>query len=125
MRLTLAERRFAEQVFGALLPGDARGRRAFAEIDTAGFWRCLHEDGAPSLIPGLRLMLVAVWVGPLLDRRFRRPFPRLSTEDQYRWLAGLDADARYLPRQLVATLKILACFAWFDDPVARSLAGAP
>lgn len=124
MRLTAPERRFAEQVFAAIVPGDPAGRRSFAQVDTAVFWRCLHEDGAPTLIPGLRLMLLAVAVWPLAAPGFRRPFAWLAPEDRSRFLAGLDDDPRYVPRQLVATLKILAAFAWFDDPVARALAGA-
>ena len=125
MRLTRWERTFAEQIFAAILPGDPSGARPFGSVDTTEFWRCVEGHGAPTLVPGLRLMLVAVWTWPLLDPRLRRPFPWLAGGERERWLAEKEAGPGRLGRQLVSTLKILAAFAWFDDPGVRREAGAP
>jgi hypothetical protein len=60
-------------------------------------------------------MLAAIVLLPLLDRRFLRPFPLLSPDEREQFLTTLDANPSYLARQLVATFKILACFAAFDE----------
>lgn len=118
MRLTARERRWAEQVMAALLPAETAGLPALADLDRSTFWRCVEERGAPTLVPGLRAMLLAVQLLPV--RRFGRRFSALTADERERFLAALDADPRWLPRQLVATFKVLACFAWFDDPRARA-----
>lgn len=104
--MTRIEKRWAEGVFAAMLPAPQR--------TTAVFWSCM-STGAPTFAPGVRLMLAAIVLLPLLDRRFLRPFPLLSPDEREVFLTALDANPSYLARQLVATFKILACFAAFDE----------
>lgn len=104
--MTRVEKRWAEGVFTAMLPGSRRS--------TVIFWSCM-STGAPTFTPGVRLMLAALVLLPILDRRFARPFPMLSMDQREAFLTTLDANPSYLARQLVATFKILACFAAFDE----------
>ncbi len=105
--MTATEKHWAVQVFAAILPGSAPS-------DPVAFWRCM-STGAPTFTPGIRLMLLAVLLLPLFDRRFLRPFPLLSSAQREAFLVALDTSPSYLSRQLVATFKILACFAWSDS----------
>ncbi|MDP2313705.1 MAG: hypothetical protein Q8P41_12415 [Pseudomonadota bacterium] len=111
--MTAIEKRWAECIFAAVMPV-AASPLAAAGPDTTMFWRCM-STGAPTFLPGLRSMVLAIVLLPLFDRRFLRPFPMLSADQREAFLVALDGDQAYLSRQLVATVKILACFARFDS----------
>ncbi len=110
------ERAFAELVFAAITapPGP---------VDGATFWLHLERDGAPTLLPGLRVMLRVVEWAPRLDPRYGRRFSALGAEEREGWLASLERHPRAPWRSLVGTLKVLACLWAYDDPAARRAAG--
>ena len=126
MRLTDRERARAEVALRAVLPVETAGLPGWDTIDRAAFWAHLERDTAPTFVPGLKVMLVVLSLLPRLDRRRRRSFFGLPPEERQAVMAELDARPDYVSRQLVATFKILACFAWFDAPHVRArFGGAP
>ncbi len=113
LRLTAIERRWAEQLFSAIL--------ATGELDTTAFWRCMEEAPAPLVRAGLRPMVHTLTFLPVVSG-FGRPFFALSPEARERFLAAASGDRRYFVRQALVTLKTLACFAYYDDPIVRARA---
>lgn len=119
-RFTAAERRRAEAIFAALLPGETAGLVPFASIDRTEFWRCIEEAPGPSFGPGLRAMIHGFALLPLADARFRRTFDALSVDEREAFVASLAGDTRYAVRQMLTTLKMVACFAYFEDESVRA-----
>lgn len=121
VRLLPLERAWAEALFAAILgTGREEGLPEFQEVDRATFWRCFEEAAPPLIGMGLRGMVHTLTWLPLTDRRFRRPFFRLTPEERERFVAGLADDERDLVRQSLVTLKTLACFAYLDDAAVRA-----
>ena len=119
LRLTALERRWAEELFGAILGvGGGEGLPAFETTDRTAFWRCFDQAPAPLVRAGLRPMLHTLTFLPLVSG-FGRPFFKLATEDRERFLEGVARDERYFVRQSLVTLKTLACLAYFDDAGVR------
>lgn len=120
LRLTARERAWAEELFAALIAtGGADGLPAFAAIDRAGFWRAFDTAAPPLVRFGLRPMLHTLVFLPMVSGH-RRPFFRLTPAEQEAFLIAIVDDRRTFVRQAVATLKTLACFAYFDDPTVRA-----
>ena len=117
------ERRWAEALFAALLgPTEAHGLPAFAQIDHQAFYRAIETAPGPLFLPGLRAMVAALTFAPVLDPRFGRPFFALDPEARLDCIEALAKDRRYAVRQMISTLKILACFAYYEDPSVRARA---
>lgn len=119
-RFTAAERVRAEAIFEAILPAESAGLPSFESIDRTEFWRCIEDAPGPSFGPGLRAMIHAFTLLPLADRRFRKPFHRLDRDQRETLVAELSGDERYAIRQMLTTLKMIACFAYFDDARVRA-----
>ena len=120
LRLSRTERAWAEALVAAILgTGGDEGLPAFDTIDRASFWRTFESAPAPLVRAGLRPMVHALTFLPVVSGH-RRPFFRLSPEEQERFVASIAHDRRYFVRQALVTLKTLACFAYFDDPGVRS-----
>jgi hypothetical protein len=119
-RLTTTEKAWAEAIFEAMLPADTAGLPAFASVDRAAFWHCLEDAPGPSFGPGLRAMVHGLTFLPLTDRRFRKPFYALDRDNREALVAELGRDSRYAVRQMVTTMKMMACFAYFDDAGVRA-----
>lgn len=119
-RLGAREKAAAELVFAAMIPGEAAGLPRFDAIDRGAFWRCIDEAPGPTFGVGLRVMVHAmIWL-PVFYAGYRRPLHALPPERREAFVAQLADDPRYLVRQLVAALKTLACFAYFDAPAVRA-----
>ena len=116
------ERRWAEVLFDALL-GTGEGLPSLGELDTGDFWRHLAKSTPPYFGPGLRATVHALTFLPLTMAGFRRPLFALSREARLACVQRLEADQRSTVRQLLATAKILACFALFEDPGVRARLG--
>ncbi|GMU59435.1 MAG: hypothetical protein AMXMBFR34_11980 [Myxococcaceae bacterium] len=106
------ERRWAEVLFDAILPVPVTA-------DRTAFWRYLSSATPPYFSPGLRAMVHALTFLPLTLAGFRRPFFALSEDARLACIERLGTDSRPGVRQLVATLKVLACFAAFEEPGLR------
>lgn len=119
-RLSTTEKAWAEAIFEAMLPTDTAGLPAFASVDRAAFWRCLEDAPGPSFGPGLRAMVHGLTFLPVADRRHRKPFYALDRDQRQDVVAELAADPRYAVRQMVTTMKMMACFAYFDDAGVRA-----
>ena len=57
---------------------------------------------------------------PVADLRFRRPFFALDPEARLDCIEAFASDERYAVRQMLSTLKILACFAYYEDERVRA-----
>ncbi len=98
------ERRWAELLFAALL-----GRDALPGLEA--FWATVARAPPPYFGPGLRAAVYALTFLPVAEAGYRRPFFALSPEQRLDWAERLDADERVLVRQLVSTVKTVACLA--------------
>ena len=115
------ERAWAEALFAAIIgPTEAHGLPAFASIDLDAFYRAIDTAPGPTFAPGLRAMVYALNFAPVADRRFRRPFHALDPDARVRCIEAMAEDERYVVRQMISTLKILACFAYFEDEQVRA-----
>ena len=125
--LSAVERGWAEELFSTLIgTGGEEGLPAFSSVDRSGFWSAFQGAATPLVRAGLRPMLHTLTFLPLLSG-YGRPFFRLSPADRERFVVEVAASRRYFVRQSVTTLKMLACFAYFDDPTVRARydVGAP
>jgi len=115
------ERAWAEPLFAAILgPTEEHGLPAFGAIDLDGFYRAIDAAPGPTFAPGLRAMVYALTFAPVADRRFGKPFYALPPEARLRCIEAMAEDPRYVVRQMLSTLKILACFAYFEDERVRA-----
>ena len=118
------ERRLAEQLFDAILGVEgSEGLASFASLDHQAFWRTLAGRTPPYFGPGLRAAVHLLSLMPLGMPGLHRTFPRLSREQRLECVARLEGSPRYLVRQSLATLKILACFAYLEDSDVRARLG--
>lgn len=118
------ERRWAELLFDAVLGAGSPGVPSMAAIDRAAFWRCIAESTPPYFGPGLRAAVHALTFLPLTMAGFRKPMFALSKEERLACIERLGASDGFFVRQMLSTLKIVACFALFEDPgVRRALGG--
>ncbi len=117
------ERAWAEALFEAILgPVEAHGLPPFASIDHASFYRAIDHAPGPQFAPGLRGMVTAATLATVPTHG--RPFVALDREARVRAIDTMSEDPRYLARQILSTLKILATFAYFEDPEVRRRVGA-
>lgn len=124
---SLPERRWLRQLLQAMLP-PVGAWPGIVGTDLTPFWRA-WETAAPS---GLRAALrAAVWAlqlsPPVLLGRLS-PFSSLSPEDQDRLLTVAARSPHHALRQLVLTVKLVACLAYLADPAVQDRAralGAP
>lgn len=122
LRLSRTERAWAEALFAAILPAGARGLPPFStplEGAHGGFWRAFGEAPAPLVRAGLRPMLYTLTFLPVISG-FGRPFFLLDEAERARFLAAIADDRRYFVRQALTTFKMLASFAYFEDPAVRA-----
>jgi len=110
------ERRWAEVLFEAVLGTSLGG------VDTRDFWEKLETCTPPYFGPGLRAAVHALTFMPLAMPGFRRPLFALSPERRLDCVAQMHESRRTTVRQALDTVKILACFALFEDPKRRDLA---
>ncbi|MBK6518039.1 MAG: FAD-dependent oxidoreductase [Polyangiaceae bacterium] len=121
------ERAWAEALFEAILgPVEAHGLPPFASVDKTSFYAAIDHAPGPAFAPGLRAMVAAATFAPLADLRFRRPFFALESGARVRFIEAMAESPLYAKRQLLATLKILATFAYYEDARVRErLAAGP
>jgi len=117
------ERVWAEALFEAILgPVEEHGLPSFAAVDKTSFYAAIDRAPGPQFSPGLRGMVTAATLATV--PRFGRPFHAL---DRAQRLAAIDAmatDSRFVIRQILSTLKILATFAYYEDAGVRARCGA-
>lgn len=121
LALTAFERRRAELLFDAVLGAPTRFPRG--EGQPQAFWRALGTTTPPYFSPALRGTVHALNLLPLTMRGFRRTAASMSREQRLAYVEQLSHDSRYAVRQMLATLKVLACFAAFEDDGLRRRLG--
>ena len=117
--LTAVERGWAEALFAAIVDPEDAGLPPFAAIDPSAFWERFSTAPAPLVRAGLRPMLHTLTFLPLVSG-FKKPFFLLAPEEKERFLTSIEKSPRYFVRQSLTTMKTLACFAYFEDPVVRA-----
>lgn len=121
---TAPERRLRDALLAAMIPGDpASGLPPLAAIDLTSFWADL-DRAAPTLLRlGLRASVWALAILPVVILRAPRTFEALAAREQQRFLKLAAASRFYLVRQIVLTLKTIACLAYMRDPKVRAIVG--
>lgn len=118
------ERRWAELLFDALLGADGVKVPRMEDLDRTSFWRALGEATPPYFGPGLRASVHALTFLPLTLAGFRRPLFALPEDARRACLERLHEDPRFAVRQMLATMKVMACFALYEDDGMRRRLGA-
>lgn len=116
-------RRLAEPLMAAVLPLDAVGLPMPRQFDA--FWARLPGATAPTFGPGLATAVLALTALPRFDRRYRRTFDVLAPAEQRALVAEWLRDDRFVVRQFIAIIKVVAALAVFDDPAVRAATGSP
>ncbi|MBM4344324.1 MAG: hypothetical protein FJ100_13220 [Deltaproteobacteria bacterium] len=122
MAWTHAETAWRDALFGAMLPrGVGRsGRPGFADLDLAAFWSRFERAAPWTLRWGLRASVwLLTWLPGPLGFGWRS-VARLRADDRDRYVAMLLDSDHWVLRQLADTLKIVSCFAYFQDPAVRA-----
>jgi len=118
---TRLERRWRDALLGALIPGAAPGALpSLAQLDTTAFWDEVGGAAPPLLRFGLRVSVWGLTLAPLVMGGRRRLFPGLERAEQDAVLRRAAGSRSFLVRQLVVTLKAMACFAYFREERARA-----
>ncbi len=112
--LSPRERRWADALFDALL-----GRPI---ADRSRFWTTVAAAAPPLPRLGLRAAVHLLTFLPLSQRRFRRPFFALASDEQLDCVEAMAAHGLLTVRQAVSTLKVIACLALFEEPAMRAAA---
>lgn len=119
------ERRWAELLFDAVLgAGGESHLPSLATMDTAGFWRVLGAKTPPYFGPGLRAAVHALTFLPLTMAGYRRPLFALDAAARRACVERLSAEGGVAVKQLLSTVKLLGCFALFEDGAVRRRLGA-
>jgi len=109
-------------VLEALIPRGGPFPIGAADTDVdaalARYFAGLHPLGPA----GLRALLLAIEYGTVVFEH-TRPFSRLDPEAQERALAGWEASRLGPRRQLVASLKLLACMHFYERPEVWTAVG--
>lgn len=109
------ERAWADALFDAVLGTPVADRERF--------WTLLAERGPAPLGAGLRLAVHTLTFLPVTMRGYGRPFFALETEARLDCIEAMATHPRLMVRQVVSTMKVLACFALLEAPGARQRFG--
>lgn len=115
------EIRARDALFAAMIPGDRdAGLPPLASLDLSSFWASLDRSAPPLLRLGLRATVIALAILPLVILRAPRTFLALDDAERDRFLELAAKSPSYLVRQMVLTVKALACMAYTRDPAVRA-----
>lgn len=117
-RIADRDRRLLAQIFAALIPAESGLELDAGEVDGARLLAALEDATAPSFLPGLAAMLLFVRAASFA--KHRRSFESLARDERIAFFEALATDERYLVRQIVTSLKMLACLTYFDDERVRA-----
>lgn len=112
---------WARALLGAMIPAPVDASRpGLADLDLTLFAAQFQRRASLALRCGLRLAVWTLTWLALLCPGGGKPFHRLDTARQDRFLEQAAASRLYLVRQLVVTLRSVAMFAYFRDPAVRA-----
>ena len=121
----LFEQRWLAALVEAMIPADpAKDRPGVAAARLDEFAAVLDAAAPPILRFGLRASVWLLTWMTLWPAFGGRPFHRLAADRRDAFLVWAGTTDAYLVRQLATTIKLIACFRYFDDPELRRRAGA-
>ena len=112
------EKEWCHKLFDTLMPSHA-SMPGIAGLSLEKFWRDFEQSAPPLMKLGLRLAIWYLTLRPFFSLRYLRIFTHLSTSAKEQFLVKSNESYFYFERQLVTTLKAVACMAYFDNPEIR------
>jgi hypothetical protein len=92
-------------------------------IDLSEFHTGLDRNAPIILKLGFRLSVWILTFLPVLTFHSLRPFHKLPENQKDRFLKKVSRSKSFILRQMVETLKLIACMGYFSDRETRSLFG--
>lgn len=112
------EQRWLLSILKALLPSRA-DQPGFEAVNFSEFWPLFKQAATPLLVFGVRAATWFVFWTPFYWIGRWRNFNQLSPDEQDRVINRAATAKFFLVRQMLNTLKIVACFAYFREPLLR------
>jgi hypothetical protein len=116
--MTRLERRCCEVLLGSIIPAGKR-HPGVARISLELFWPEFERTAPPLLRFGLRASTWLLTLAPLWLLLGFALFPALPADRRDACLRRVASSRWYLVRQMLETLKIVACLAYFTDAGVR------
>lgn len=113
------ERRWLLAILQAMLPARP-GQLGVDAVDFSQFWPLFQQAATPLLRFGVRAATWFVALSPIFWIGRLKRFDKLSASDQDRVINAAAASDLFLARQMLNTLKIVACFAYFRETKLRA-----
>jgi len=112
------ESRWRDALLEAMIPALPGGPlQGLAAADRTPFWNHFRRTAPLLLRFGFRVAVALLTWLAFVQRG--RPFHRLSADQQDAWLASASRSRFWSIRQLVNVVKLIACFACFNDPAVH------
>ncbi|MBI2521216.1 MAG: hypothetical protein HYV97_12385 [Bdellovibrio sp.] len=112
------EKKWCHKLFDAMMPSSS-SMPGIGMISLDKFWNEFDQSAPPLMKLGLRFSIWYLTFRPFFSFKYLRVFPQLSSSSQNLFLTQSNESRLYLERQLVTTLKAVACMAYFDNPKIR------
>ncbi|HAZ11537.1 MAG: hypothetical protein A2X86_18610 [Bdellovibrionales bacterium GWA2_49_15] len=112
------EKKWCLKLFDAIMPSGS-SMPGISTISLDKFWKEFEQNAPPLMKLGVRFAVFYLTLRPFFSPRYLKLFPQLSTSAQDLFLTEVNESRFYLERQLVTTLKAVACMAYFDHPKMR------
>lgn len=113
-------RRWANALLDAMIPAPGDGLPALADVDRSAFWPRFEQTAPLELRVGLSFATCALVVAAPFLLGYRTLFTRLDAagrDDVLRRASNLPGGA-----DLLLVVKLVACFAYFDDAGVQRIA---
>ncbi len=108
------ERTWAEAILVATVPAGER-HPGLGAVSLDRFWDVFGQS-APFLMKiGFRVAIWFVALQPIWSLSGWRTFAGSSPEDRQQSLQALNSSHRAMTEQLLSLIKLMACFAYFED----------
>ncbi len=108
-------------LLAASIPAPSPTLPGLDELDLDRFWTEYRASAPPLLRVGLRAAVWTLELSPPLLLGRATVFSRLSAADRDRLLQKASGSRLAALRQMLMTVKLIACLAYFDDAEVQAL----
>jgi hypothetical protein len=121
---TPLERRWGRDLLAAMIPANPDAALpGLGEVDLGSFWQRYERTAPPLLRFGFRFSVASLTLlGPALVGKATM-FGRLTAAERDEVLRRAASSRFYVVRQLVTTVKLMACLGYFGDERVRERLG--